>query len=242
MKARDLSRASSGMTTRSSTTPAPASSSIRPRRSSRCPSCTPRTPSGSGTSAPPFATARSPTGSNGARAATPAATSWRRCTLPAYIDSVEEFCAAGGGNITQSTPVVARSWDAALAAAGTALEATAAVLDGRLRPGVCARAPAGAPRPAGPGRRVLPVLERGACSRAGAPPRRRAGRRPRLGRASRKRHAGVLLGPGRRPRRVAPHAARLLGPVAPADRRARRGRRRRRRGPQPERRAPRGHR
>ena len=50
--------------------------------------------------------------------------------LPAYIDSVQEFCAAGGGFLTQSTPVVARSWDAALAAAGTALEATAAVLDG----------------------------------------------------------------------------------------------------------------
>src|SRR5436190_649410 len=50
--------------------------------------------------------------------------------LPAYIDSVQEFCAAGGGYITQSTPVVARSWDAALAAAGTALAATAAVLDG----------------------------------------------------------------------------------------------------------------
>jgi acetoin utilization deacetylase AcuC-like enzyme len=50
--------------------------------------------------------------------------------LPEYIDSVEKFCAAGGGYVTQSTPVVTRSWDAALAAAGTALAATAAVLDG----------------------------------------------------------------------------------------------------------------
>jgi acetoin utilization deacetylase AcuC-like enzyme len=50
--------------------------------------------------------------------------------VPAYIDSVQEFCAAGGGFLTQSTPVVERSWDAALAAAGTTLEATAAVLDG----------------------------------------------------------------------------------------------------------------
>src|SRR6478752_1775275 len=50
--------------------------------------------------------------------------------LPEYIDSVQAFCAAGGGYLTQSTPVVERSWDAALAAAGTALEATAAVLDG----------------------------------------------------------------------------------------------------------------
>jgi acetoin utilization deacetylase AcuC-like enzyme len=50
--------------------------------------------------------------------------------LPAYIDSVQEFCAAGGGLLTQSTPVVERSWDAALAAAGTTLEATSAVLDG----------------------------------------------------------------------------------------------------------------
>ena len=50
--------------------------------------------------------------------------------LPEYIDSVQAFCAAGGGYLTQSTPVVERSWDAALAAAGTALGATAAVLDG----------------------------------------------------------------------------------------------------------------
>jgi acetoin utilization deacetylase AcuC-like enzyme len=48
----------------------------------------------------------------------------------AYIDSVQAFCAAGGGYLTQSTPVVAKSFDAALAAAGTALAATEAVLAG----------------------------------------------------------------------------------------------------------------
>jgi acetoin utilization deacetylase AcuC-like enzyme len=53
--------------------------------------------------------------------------------VPEYLDSVQAFCAAGGGYLTQSTPVVERSWDAALAAAGTALEATTAVLDGECK-------------------------------------------------------------------------------------------------------------
>src|SRR5436853_3727659 len=36
---------------------------------------------------------------------------------PDYVESVRSFCAAGGGLLTQSTPVVPASWDAALAAA-----------------------------------------------------------------------------------------------------------------------------
>ena len=123
--------ASTGMTTRSPTTPAPGSSSIRPRRSSRSPSCTPRTPSGSGTSAPPSATARSPSGSSGTPAGTPRRDELEMLHVPAYIDSVAGVLRRGR---RLHHPVDAgrspASWDAALAAAGTALEATAAVLDG----------------------------------------------------------------------------------------------------------------
>jgi len=49
---------------------------------------------------------------------------------PAYVDSVRQFCAGGGGLLTWSTPVVEESWPAALAAAGTTLAATKAVLSG----------------------------------------------------------------------------------------------------------------
>jgi acetoin utilization deacetylase AcuC-like enzyme len=49
-----------------------------------------------------------------------------------YIESVREACNRGG-TITQSTPVVPASFDAARASAGTALRATAAVLDGECR-------------------------------------------------------------------------------------------------------------
>jgi acetoin utilization deacetylase AcuC-like enzyme len=45
-----------------------------------------------------------------------------------YVRSVQAACAAGPGLITQSTPVGPASWGAALAAAGTALAATEAVL------------------------------------------------------------------------------------------------------------------
>jgi acetoin utilization deacetylase AcuC-like enzyme len=47
-----------------------------------------------------------------------------------YVDSVREFCLAGGGILTWSTPVSQESWDAALAAAGTTLAACDAVLGG----------------------------------------------------------------------------------------------------------------
>ena len=47
-----------------------------------------------------------------------------------YVESIRAFCAAGGGLLTWSTPVVGASWDAARAAAGTALAAAGAVLDG----------------------------------------------------------------------------------------------------------------
>ena len=49
---------------------------------------------------------------------------------PAYIDSIREFCEAGGGVLTWSTTVSEGSWPAALAAAGSAIAAADAVLDG----------------------------------------------------------------------------------------------------------------
>jgi acetoin utilization deacetylase AcuC-like enzyme len=50
-----------------------------------------------------------------------------------YLESVRDFCARGGGVLTWSTPVSAESWQAALAAAGTTLAATDAVLEGETR-------------------------------------------------------------------------------------------------------------
>src|SRR5437764_3705104 len=50
----------------------------------------------------------------------------------AHVRAVEAACAAGG-LIVSSTPVVPASWNAARAAAGTALAATEAVLDGECR-------------------------------------------------------------------------------------------------------------
>jgi acetoin utilization deacetylase AcuC-like enzyme len=47
-----------------------------------------------------------------------------------YVESVHRFCANGGGVLTWSTPVSERSWEAALAAAGTTLAAADAVLAG----------------------------------------------------------------------------------------------------------------
>jgi acetoin utilization deacetylase AcuC-like enzyme len=49
---------------------------------------------------------------------------------PAYVESVRQFCEDGGGVLTWSTPVSQGSWQAALAAAGTTLAATQAVLGG----------------------------------------------------------------------------------------------------------------
>ena len=173
-----------------------ACSTSRPPRSSRCPSSTPRTPSGSGTSAPRFATARSPSGSSGIPAATPLRDELEMLHLPAYIDSVQEFCAAGGGFLTQSTPVVGPLMGRRARRCRHRARGHRRRSRRRLRPGLCARAPAGPPRPARPGRRLLPLLERRAGGRAGAPARRRAGRRHRLGRAPRKRHAGSASGTG----------------------------------------------
>jgi acetoin utilization deacetylase AcuC-like enzyme len=47
-----------------------------------------------------------------------------------YVESIRDFAAAGGGVLTDTTVLRARSWEAALAAAGTALAAAEAVLAG----------------------------------------------------------------------------------------------------------------
>jgi len=47
-----------------------------------------------------------------------------------YVEAIREFCANGGGVLTWSTTVSERSWEAALAAAGTAMAAADAVLAG----------------------------------------------------------------------------------------------------------------
>jgi len=49
---------------------------------------------------------------------------------PDHVEAMEALCAAGGGLAAPSTPVVAASWPAALASAGSAILATDRVLDG----------------------------------------------------------------------------------------------------------------
>ncbi|MGI8752195.1 MAG: histone deacetylase family protein [Acidimicrobiales bacterium] len=53
-----------------------------------------------------------------------------RVHRPAYLDAIEAFCAAGGGEIDADTVVVQESWRAALLGAGAGLDAM-----GRLRRG-----------------------------------------------------------------------------------------------------------
>ena len=62
---------------------------------------------------------------------------------PAYVEEVREFCLGGGGVLAWSTRVCEGSWPASLAAAGTALEATRAVLDGEVHAVIRACPPTG---------------------------------------------------------------------------------------------------
>jgi len=142
---------------------------------------------------------------------------------PDYVESVREFRAAGGGVLTWSTTVGERSWEAALAAAGTALAATDAVLGGETKTAYAlVRPPGHHAQPAQADGYCL-LLERGAGSRASTKVGARARRRPRLGRPSRQRNPGVFLRPRRRPHCLFPHEARSLGPLAPPNGRAGRG-------------------
>ena len=60
----------------------------------------------------------------------------------AYVDLIERFCAAGGGELDTDTHVTPASWEAALLSAGSGLDAIAAVRDGTDL-AVCAVRPPG---------------------------------------------------------------------------------------------------
>ena len=62
---------------------------------------------------------------------------------PGHLDSVEAFCAAGGGMIDLDTVVSRGSWDAALRAAGAACDAVDRLLAGEEATAFCALRPPG---------------------------------------------------------------------------------------------------
>lgn len=62
---------------------------------------------------------------------------------PAYIARVRDVAEQGGGRLDADTVVSPRSWDAARAAAGSVLEASARALDGRNLRSFCAVRPPG---------------------------------------------------------------------------------------------------
>jgi acetoin utilization deacetylase AcuC-like enzyme len=74
---------------------------------------------------------------------------------PDYVDAVEHFCAAGGGQLDPDTSAVAGSWDTARRSAGAVLDAIDA-----LRSGECDVAFAGG-RP--PGHHAVPDRAMGFC-------------------------------------------------------------------------------
>jgi acetoin utilization deacetylase AcuC-like enzyme len=63
--------------------------------------------------------------------------------LPAYVSGIEELCAAGGGMIDADTIVVAESYEAALHAAGGAVELVDLLLGGEAPTGISALRPPG---------------------------------------------------------------------------------------------------
>ncbi len=60
-----------------------------------------------------------------------------------YLDHLERFCAAGGGHLDADTGASAASWEAALLAAGSGLEAVAALERGDGESAFCAIRPPG---------------------------------------------------------------------------------------------------
>jgi len=66
-----------------------------------------------------------------------------RVHTPAYLDHLERFCAAGGGRLDGDTGASAASWEAALLAAGSGLEATDALERGDGEFAFCAVRPPG---------------------------------------------------------------------------------------------------
>ncbi len=77
--------------------------------------------------------------------ASPAPLEWvTRLHSPAYVERVRKACEDGASHVdTRDCPVSARSWEAALAAAGGVLAAVDAVLEGRVRNAFCAVRPPG---------------------------------------------------------------------------------------------------
>src|SRR5436309_683174 len=61
----------------------------------------------------------------------------------AYLDALERFCAAGGGDIDADTSVCSASWDAALLAAGAGLDAIDRLDRGEADAAFCAVRPPG---------------------------------------------------------------------------------------------------
>ena len=62
---------------------------------------------------------------------------------PAYVDSIERMCAAGGGSFDADTPVSEGSWDAARAATGSVLTAVDLAVAGDTPRSFCAVRPPG---------------------------------------------------------------------------------------------------
>jgi acetoin utilization deacetylase AcuC-like enzyme len=74
---------------------------------------------------------------------------------PAYVAAVRSFCLTGGGNLDADTGVVPASYEAALLAAGSGLDAIAALREGRVESALCAVRP--------PGHHARPAAAMGFC-------------------------------------------------------------------------------
>ena len=115
-----------------------------------------------------------------------------RVHTAAYLDHLEQFCAAGGGHLDADTGASAASWEAALLAAGSGLEAVDALERGDGDAAFCAVRP--------PGHHAVADRAMGFCLlnnvAVTAAALRDRGERVldrRLGRAPRQRHPGHLL-------------------------------------------------
>jgi acetoin utilization deacetylase AcuC-like enzyme len=72
-----------------------------------------------------------------------------------FLDALERFCTAGGGDIDPDTTVVPASWDAALLAAGAGLDAADRLMAGEGEAAFCAVRP--------PGHHATPTRAMGFC-------------------------------------------------------------------------------